>query len=71
MEHDSDNEYMTATEARERLDITKSVLARWLKEGVLPYVESPYNKRLKLVRREDVERLAAEPRVTRKDAPAA
>ncbi len=66
-----DGEFITATEARVRLGISKSVLARWLSEGVLPYVKSPYNKRAKLVRREDVERLAAEPRVTRKEAPAA
>lgn len=64
-------EYMTATEARKELGISKALLARWIKDGTLPTIESPYHKRMKLIRRADVERLATVPRVTRKELPAA
>lgn len=65
------SEYMTATEARLMLGVSKGKLAEWLADGTLPWIESAYNKRAKLIRREDVERLARQPRSSRKISPAA
>ena len=55
-------EWMTASEARLALGIGKSKLAEWLKSGRLPSVESPFDKRVLLVKRSDVDKLAALPR---------
>ncbi|HEY7021378.1 MAG TPA: helix-turn-helix domain-containing protein [Ktedonobacterales bacterium] len=55
-------EWMTATEARVLLGIGKTKLADWLKNGTLKGVESPFDKRVILVKRADVERLNALPR---------
>jgi hypothetical protein len=59
---EDNSEYMTATEARLTLGVTKTKLASLIRDGDLPVVESPLNKRVKLVRRADVERLKAQPR---------
>ncbi len=64
-------EYLTVTEARVMLGVSKGKMAEWLADGTLEWVESPYNKRAKLIRREDVERLARQPRSSRKIKPAA
>lgn len=65
------SEFMTVTEARLYLGVSKGKMAEWLADGTLPWVESPYNKRAKLIRREDVERLERQPRSSRKIKPAA
>lgn len=64
-------EYMTVTEARLYLGVSKGKMAGWLADGTLKSVQSPYNKRAKLIRRDDVERLAHQPRSSRKINPAA
>ena len=45
---------ITATEARRLLGVSKPTLARLIREGALPTVTSPLDKRLKLVRASDV-----------------
>lgn len=62
------DEYMTVTAARARLGISKGLMTRWIRDGILPTVESPYNKRAKLVRVSDVERLEKLPRTRGKEA---
>lgn len=63
------SEYMTVTEARLMLRVSKGKMAKWLDDGTLLWVESPYNKRAKLVRREDVEQLARQPRANQTKKP--
>lgn len=63
------SEFMTVTEARARLGVSKGKMAEWLADGTLKWVESPYNKRAKLIRREDVELMARQPRATRGKKP--
>ncbi len=53
------SEYVTATEAREMLGIGKGKLAEFIANGTLPTTDNPFNKRVKLVRRADVEKLMA------------
>lgn len=71
MAEKQENPWMTATEARARLGVSKTIMARWLRDGTLHFETSPYNKLVKLVLRADVEELAKLPRVQRKEAPAA
>jgi predicted site-specific integrase-resolvase len=56
--------FLTLAQARERLGISRMKAWAWAKEGVLPVYEDPRDKRVKLVRVEDVERLA-QPRLRR------
>jgi predicted site-specific integrase-resolvase len=56
------SEWMTATEARLILGIGKAKLAEWLKDGTLPSVKNPFDKRVLMVNRADVDRLNAIPR---------
>lgn len=65
------NEYLTVAQAREELGVSKVKMSQWVKDGVILVVQSPYDKRLKLVHRSDVERLRAMPRLPKKVAPAA
>ena len=51
--------HMKATEARKLLGCTRDVLARLIREGLLPTVSDPLDRRVKLVKRADVERLIA------------
>ncbi len=47
-------EFMTASQARRRLGISKVTLARLIRDGVLPTTDSPLDKRVKFVRASDV-----------------
>ncbi len=51
------SEFITATEARLILGIGKAKLAELIADGTLPTTPSPFNKRTKLIRRSDVEKL--------------
>lgn len=51
------DEYVTATVAREMLGINKVMLARLLGDGTLPFVPDTLDKRIKWVRRSDIEAL--------------
>lgn len=53
------DEYMTVGEARERLGVSKPKMAQLIRDGLLPAMESPLDKRVKLVRAADVEALAS------------
>ena len=55
-------EYMTVNAARKRLGVSTNKMAAWIREGVLPTIPSPFNKRAKLVRLSDVEALLRAPR---------
>ncbi len=50
-------EFMTASQARRLLGVSKVTLARLIRDGVLPTTESPLDKRVKLVRASDVQTL--------------
>jgi Helix-turn-helix domain len=52
-------EYMTAAEAADYLGVGNKKMARMLKEGTLPWQPDPLDERFKLVKRSDVEALAA------------
>jgi hypothetical protein len=53
------SEYVTATQAREMLGIGSAKMAELIANGTLPTTDNPLNKRVKLVRRADVEKLMA------------
>ncbi len=62
-------EVMTVGEAQRRLGVSKKKIAQIIKDGVLEVVGTdPLDKRIKLVKRSEVEALAA--RSTKKDAAA-
>lgn len=48
-------EYITATEARLLMGVTESKMTALLKSGELPYQQSLRDKRIKLIKRADVE----------------
>ena len=52
-----ESEFWTLTEAARRLGISRWTLYRRIDEGALTAYQSPANRRVKLVRRSDVERL--------------
>ncbi len=54
---ESNGEFLTASAAREALGCTKVTMARLLREQVLPSFPNMLDKRVKMVRRSDVERL--------------
>jgi excisionase family DNA binding protein len=51
---------ITAAEAQKHLGVSGKTMARLLKSGELPFERDKLDRRIKLVRRADVERLAAE-----------
>ncbi len=56
--------YMTLAEARARLGVAKATITRMVNDGRLPTFDHPRDKRVRLTRVEDVERLAQpQPRV--------
>lgn len=63
----ADEEYVTVREAGEMLGVSKVKMARLLADGVLQAQESVLDKRVKLIRREEVEQLAKTLRPSRKD----
>ena len=50
-------EFLTVKEARDYLGTTKAKMARLLKEGHLPVYDNPLDRRVKLIRRADLDRL--------------
>ena len=59
-------DYMTVSEARERLHLTNVVMTRWLTDGTLAWERSPYDKRVKLVKRSAIEALERQPRAKKR-----
>lgn len=66
-----EQEYVTVGELREQLGISKATMARLIKEEVVPVVENEFDKRIKLVRKQDAERVIEEARRKGKGAPVA
>jgi predicted site-specific integrase-resolvase len=58
---DQQSELMKVTEVQRLLGVSKKKMAALLAEGTLSYTLNPLDKRVKLINREDVERLM-EPR---------
>ena len=56
---DLDNEYMTVRQARPVLRVSRYKMSRLIGEGVLKTKEYMLDRRVKLMRRTDVEKLAA------------
>ncbi len=52
-----DSELMTVTEARRILGISANKMSALIGSGTLPYEQDPLDRRVKLVRRSDVEGL--------------
>jgi Helix-turn-helix domain len=55
----AESEFWTVRQAREYLGVAKKTMARLIKEGTLTTADSPLDKRVKMVRRADVEALKA------------
>jgi excisionase family DNA binding protein len=51
------SEYLTVAEAQELLGVTKRKMADLISRGDIPSEENPFDRRSKLVRRADVEKL--------------
>jgi excisionase family DNA binding protein len=49
--------YLTMAEALERLRIAKATLQKRVRDGVLPVYRDPLNRRVRLVKVEDLEQL--------------
>jgi hypothetical protein len=56
------DEYIIAEEARQILGVGVNRMAQLLKDGVLPFERSPLDRRIKLIKRSDVEELAKKAR---------
>ena len=50
-----DEEYVTASEARQLLDVSRGKLAAMIKSGELPTYPDPRNKLVKLVKKSDID----------------
>jgi excisionase family DNA binding protein len=50
--------YMTLAEARTRLGVAKATITRMVQDGRLPTFDHPRDRRVKLAKIEDIERLA-------------
>ncbi len=60
-------EYMTVHQARELLRVSRYKMSRLIGEGVLKTKEYMLDRRVKLVRRTDVEKLAASMQLLKDD----
>lgn len=56
---DDREEYLTVNQAREELGLTKPVMARLIREGMLHTEPHPFDKRMKLIKRSEVDALKA------------
>jgi excisionase family DNA binding protein len=61
-------EFLSMMDAAEYLAVSRVKLSQLVKEGTIPYVTSPLDKRLKLFRRADLDTLRAAPRPTKMPA---
>lgn len=48
-------EYLTVEQARQKLGWTRNMIAKAIKEGILPAQPNPLDARIKLIRRGDIE----------------
>lgn len=56
------DDYVPLMQAAEYLGVSRVKLAQLVKEGLIPYVTSPLDKRVKLFKRADLDVLLAGPR---------
>ena len=68
---DMGNDFITVKEARDILGVSPGKMAQLIRDGDLPAKDSKLDKRIKLVRRSDVEKLATEEQKLKKETPAA
>ena len=61
-------EYLTVTEAREALGVSRWRMSEWVRRGMIAFVASPYDGRVKLIPRSEVERLKNAPRPSHEHA---
>lgn len=47
--------YLTASEARELMGVSEGKMTKMMHDGEIPYVQPLYDRRMKLIRRSDVE----------------
>jgi hypothetical protein len=55
----AESEYISVAEAREMLGVSEPKMAKMLRDGMLKWERNPLDMRGKLIRRADVEALAA------------
>lgn len=53
-EDKNQDEYLMSTEARQEYGLTRDMMRKLLKNGTLPYLSDPLDKRTKWVKRTDV-----------------
>jgi excisionase family DNA binding protein len=61
------DDYITVTEARELLGVSKVKIARMIRDGELVTVPDKRDARVKLVKRSDVEKIMQSPTRTREE----
>lgn len=59
------DEYLQLTEAAKYLGVSRVKLSQLAREGTVPYVTSPLDKRVKLFNRKELDELRRAPRPTR------
>ena len=64
------DDYITAKQARNIMQVSAWKMAELLKSGEIPFKESPWDKRIKLIKREDVDAWmeSAGPRVKKEES---
>ena len=55
-----EGEYLTATQARDLLGVSQGKMTALIREGQLPTYPDPLNKRIKLIKKSDVDALLAQ-----------
>lgn len=50
----TDKEYLTVEEAREHIKVSRWKMAQLLDKGEIPFQQSPWDKRVKLIKRVDL-----------------
>lgn len=63
------DDYITVAQAREMLGVSRVKIAAMIKSGAIVTVPDPFDARVKLVKRADVEALMRLPHRTREDDP--
>ncbi len=61
-----EGEYLTATQARDLLGVSQGKMTALIREGQLPTYPDPLNKRIKLIKKSDVDALLAQSASQRK-----
>jgi len=64
-------EYLTIAELRAAMGVSKGKMAQLIRDGIVVTEENPFDKRIKLVRREVADAVLAEARAKKKGVPVA